>query len=293
MAPAGADQRAFGWTRPPWFDRLGAEHAAFRERAGLIDLSSFGKIEVMGPARSPCSSASATTGSTDRWVVVYTQFLNRRGGIVADVTVTRLGEDRFRVTTGSATVDADLGWIRMHVRPEDGRVELREVSDELAVIGLWGPLAREVLGAVTDGDVSNEAFPFLTSRELHVGRAPVVAQRISWVGELGWELWIEPGWAVTVWDRLFEAGRPFGVEPCGYRALDGLRLERGYRAYGTDLTAADTPDEAGLAFCVDISKAFVGRDAILSARQTEPSPTRLRTLLIVGERYLPIFGAKP
>ena len=124
---------------------------------------------------------------------MYTQFLNRRGGIVADVTVTRLGEDHFRVTTGSATVDADLGWIRMHVRPEDGRVELREVSDELAVIGLWGPLAREVLGAVTDGDVSNEAFPFLTSRELRVGGAPVVAQRMSWVGELGWELWIRTG----------------------------------------------------------------------------------------------------
>jgi glycine cleavage system aminomethyltransferase T/glycine/D-amino acid oxidase-like deaminating enzyme len=290
---AGADQRAFGWTQPPWFGRLGVEHAAFRERAGLIDLTSFGKIEVDGPGALPLLERVCDNG-IDRPVgsIVYTQFLNRRGGIVADVTVTRLGEDRFRVTTGSATVDADLGWIRMHVRPEDGRVELREVSDELAVIGLWGPLAREVLGAVTDGDVSNEAFPYLTSRELRVGGAPVVAQRVSWVGELGWELWTEPGWAVAVWDRLSEAGRPLGVEPCGYRALEGLRLERGYRAYGTDLTAADTPDEAGLAFCVDVSKEFVGRDAILAARQTEPPPTRLRTMMVGAERYLPIYGGE-
>jgi 4-methylaminobutanoate oxidase (formaldehyde-forming) len=223
--------------------------------------------------------------------VVYTQFLNRRGGIVADVTVTRLGEARFRVTTGSATGDADLGWIRLHVRPEDGRVELREASDELAVIGLWGPLARHMLGAIADDDVSNEAFPYLTAREMHVGRAPVVAQRVSWVGELGWELWTEPGWAVTVWDRLFEEGRPYGVEPCGYRTLDGLRLERGYRAFGTDLTAADTPDTAGLSFCVDTSKAFVGREAILSDREAEPS-TRLRTLLVGGEGYVPIYGGE-
>jgi 4-methylaminobutanoate oxidase (formaldehyde-forming) len=289
---AGADQRAFGWAQPPWFERLGQEHAAFRERAGLIDLSSFGKIEVSGHGALRLLER-VCDNRIDRPVgsVVYTQFLNRRGGIVADVTVTRLGEARFRVTTGSATVDADLGWIRLHVRPEDGGVELREASDELAVIGLWGPLARDMLGAVADDDVSNEAFPYLTAREMHVGDAPVVAQRVSWVGELGWELWTEPGWAVTVWDRLFGEGRPYGVEPCGYRSLDGLRLERGYRAIGTDLTAADTPDAAGLSFCVDTSKAFVGGEAILSGREAEPS-TRLRTLLVGGERYVPVYGGE-
>jgi glycine cleavage system aminomethyltransferase T/glycine/D-amino acid oxidase-like deaminating enzyme len=290
---AGADQAAFGWAaQPPWFERLGAEHIAFRERAGLIDLTSFGKIDVSGRGALALLER-VCDNRIDRPVgsVVYTQFLNRRGGIVADVTVTRLGEARFRVTTGSATVDADLGWIRMHVRDGDPPVELREASEELAVVGLWGPLARDVLVAVTDDDVSNEAFPYLTARELLLAGAPVVAQRVSWVGELGWELWAEPGWAATVWDQLSEAGRRYGVEPCGYRALEGLRLERGYRAFGTDLTGVDTPDEAGLSYCIDTSKAFVGRDAILSGRETEPS-TRLRTLLVGGERYLPIYGGE-
>ena len=162
--------------------------------------------------------------------IIYTQFLNERGGIVGDVTVTRLSDDRFRVTTGSAAVDADLGWLRMHERVEDGPVELRDGSEDLSVLGLWGPLARDVLASVTESDVSNDAFPYLSTLELRVGPAPVFAQRISWVGELGWELWVEPRWAVAAWDRLVDAGRAHGLEPCGYRVLEGLRSERGYRA---------------------------------------------------------------
>jgi glycine cleavage system aminomethyltransferase T/glycine/D-amino acid oxidase-like deaminating enzyme len=289
---AGADQRAFGWARPPWFRRLGEEHAAFRERAGLIDLSSFGQIEVGGPGavalleRVCDNRIDRTVGS-----IVYAQFLNDRGGIVGDVTVTRLGEDRFRVTTGSATVDADIGWLRMHVRDDDDPVELREASEELAVIGLWGPSSREVLQYVTEDDVSNEAFRYMTAREVRVGGAHVLAQRLSWVGELGWELWVEPEWAVSVWDRLIEAGRSTGLEPCGYRVLEGLRLERGYRAFGTDLTESDSPDEVGLSFCVDVSKDFVGRDAVLSARETGPS-AHLRTLLVGNDAYLTIYGGE-
>jgi glycine cleavage system aminomethyltransferase T/glycine/D-amino acid oxidase-like deaminating enzyme len=289
---AGADQRRFGWARPPWFERLRDEHEAFRERVGIIDLSSFGKIEVAGEG-AVALLERACDNRIDRPVgsVVYTQFLDERGGIVGDVTVTRLSEDRFRVTTGSATVDADLGWLRINRRAQDASIELRDASEDLAVLGLWGPLARDVLRAATEDDVSNEAFPYMCARELRVGPAPVLAQRISWVGELGWELWIEPRWAVAAWDRLVDAGRPHGLEPCGYRVLDGLRSERGYRAFGSDLTAGDTPDEAGLSFCVDVSKDFVGREAILAAREVGPK-TRLRTLLVGDEHDLPIYGGE-
>jgi glycine cleavage system aminomethyltransferase T/glycine/D-amino acid oxidase-like deaminating enzyme len=289
---AGADQRAYGWSEPPWLRGLEREHLAFRERAGMIDLSSFGKIELSGPGSLPLLER-VCDNRIDRPVgsIVYTQFLDERAGIVGDVTVTRLAEDRFRVTTGSSTVDGDLGWLVMHIRDKDGPLELRDASEELAVIGLWGPLARDVLQAATDDDVSNQALPYLSAREVRVGAAPALAQRVSWVGELGWELWVEPGWAVGAWDRLFEAGRSAGVEPCGYRVLDGLRLERGYRAFGTDLTASDTPDEAGLSFCVDPSKDFIGRDRLLRARGLE-STRRLRTLLVGTDGYLPIYGGE-
>jgi 4-methylaminobutanoate oxidase (formaldehyde-forming) len=289
---AGADQRGYGWTRPAWFERVGAEHAAIRERAGLLDLSSFGKIEVAGPGSLPLLER-ACDNRVDRppGSVVYGQFLDRRGGIVADVTVVRLGADRFRVVTGSGTVDADLGWLRMLARDEGGQVELREASEDLSVIGLWGPSSREILQVATTDDVSNEAFPYLTARELRIGTAPAFAQRVSYAGELGWELWVEPAWAVQVWDRLRTAGVAFGLEPCGYRCLDGLRLERGYRYSGTDLTPGDTPDEAGLSFCVDPTKDFVGRGALLATRESGPPTRRVRTLL-VGEGYVTAYGGE-
>jgi 4-methylaminobutanoate oxidase (formaldehyde-forming) len=289
---AGADQRGYGWNRPPWFGRVGEEHVAFRERAGIIDLTSFGKIEVAGPG-ALVALERACDNRIDRSIgsVVYTQFLNARGGIVADVTVTRLAADRFRVVTGAAAVDADLGWLRMHLRDDDGDVTVRDMSDELAVIGLWGPAARDVLSSATDDDVSNEAFPYLTGRDMTVGGGPVFAQRVSYIGELGWEVYVEPEWAIQVWDRLVEAGRAVGVEPCGYRVLDGLRLERGYRYFGADLTANDTPDEAGLSFCVDLSKEFLGRQAIVAAREASPT-RRLRTLLVGHEDYVTVYGGE-
>jgi 4-methylaminobutanoate oxidase (formaldehyde-forming) len=219
---------------------------------------------------------------------VYTQFCNRRGGIVADVTVTRLAEDRFRVVTGSAYVDADLGWLRANVQDED--VLLREASEELAVVGLWGPMAREVLGAVSEADLSNAAFPYMTARTIRVGPVEVLAQRVAYVGELGWELYVTPEHAVQVWDRLVAAGAPYGIQPGGYRVLDGLRIEKGYRYFGVDLTPGETPYEAGLGFCVALEKGgFLGREALLAAREPQ---RRLRTLVVGDERYLPIYGGE-
>src|SRR6476620_99292 len=261
---SGADQREFGWTRPPWFRLVADEHQAIRERVGLIDMTSFGKIEVQGPGALPllervaCNRIDRDPGS-----VIYTQFLNGGGGIVADVTVTRLGEDRFRVVTGAGVVDSDLGWLRANVDPEDGPVALRDASTDLAVIGMWGPAAREVLQGATEDDVSGEAFPFRTACGLKVAGADVTAQRITYVGELGYEIYVGPESAVQVLDGLVRAGAGHGIAPAGYRALDSLRIEKGYRYMGTDLTASDTPYAAGLAFCVALDKGpFNGRDAL-------------------------------
>ena len=290
---AGADQRTFGWTRPPWLDRVGEEHRAVRERAGIFDLSSFGKIDVTGPdAAGLLERAAANQVGAETNRVVYTQFLDERGGIVADVTVTRLGEDRFRVTTGAAAIDADLGWLR-RIALEEGieRVELRDASEDLAVIAVWGPTAPDVLAA--SGGVDLEDLPPMTARPVAVGGLPVWAQVVSFAGELGWEFLIEPDRAVQVWDRLMSAGRDAGLEPCGYRCLDGLRIEKGLRYFGSDLTADDTPFEAGLErFVVVEGRHFIGRDALLRRRDAGIE-RRLRTLLVGdGPDYVRLYSGE-
>jgi glycine cleavage system T protein len=261
---AGADQRQWGWTRPAFFERVGAEHRAVRERAGLFDFTSFGKLDVRGSGARALLQRLADN-DVDRPVgsVVYTQFLNDRGGIESDLTITRWAEDRFRVTTGSNFVASDLGWIRMHL-PRDGSVEVRDVTDEFACVGLWGPEARRILQSVTTSDVSNAAFPYMTARRIDVAGVGVAAQRVTYVGELGWELYVDTAHAVRVWDAVRSAGREFDIRPVGYKAVDSLRLEKGYRYWTTDLTPAENPYEAGLGFCVRLQKGdFIGREALL------------------------------
>ena len=261
---AGTDQRRWGWGRPAFFERVGEEHRAVRERAGLFDFTSFGKLDVSGPGALALLQRLAGN-DVDRPVgsVIYTQFLNPRGGIESDLTVTRWGDNRFRVTTGSNFVASDFGWIRMHL-PGDGTVDLRDVTDQFACIGLWGPQARRVLEAVTSSDVSTRAFPYMSAREIDIAGARVWAQRVTYVGELGWECYVGNDHAVGVWDALLGAGRPFGIRPAGYKAVDSLRLEKGYRYWSTDLTPAENPYEAGLGFCVRLGKGeFIGREALL------------------------------
>ncbi|MHB8589143.1 MAG: FAD-dependent oxidoreductase [Candidatus Dormibacteraceae bacterium] len=290
---AGADQRRFGWTRPPYFDVLAEEHRAFRERVGVIDMTSFGKIDMRGPgAVSLLERVAGNRIDRPTGTVVYSQLLEKDGGIAADVTVTRLAEEHFRVVTGAGYVNSDLGWLRLQREAGDAPVELRETTDELSVIGMWGPHARDVLERVTDADVSEAGFPFMQARPIRIGGASALAQRVTYVGELGWELYLDPGWAVQVWDRLMSAGRTFEIRAGGYRALDSLRMEMGYRYYGTDLTLLDNPFEAGLGFCVQLDKGeFNGRQSLLAAREAGIR-RRLRTLAIGGDEYLAIYGGE-
>jgi glycine/D-amino acid oxidase-like deaminating enzyme/glycine cleavage system aminomethyltransferase T len=265
---AGEDQRTVGWARPPWYDRVAVEHRAIRERLGMIDMTSFGKLETsdLDVLERVCDNrVERPVGS-----VVYTQLVDERGCIVGDVTVTRLAADRFRIVTGAGAVDSDRGFLELN------GAAVADVTDDYAVIGIWGPEARVALAAVTEHDVSNGALPFRTAKELDVG----LAQRISYVGELGYELYVPRERAVSVWDALAEAASP---EPVGYQALDSLRIEKGYRSFGTDMTASDTPFEAGVGFCVAPGK--------LPDVEREPA-LRLRTLLVGGSEYLTVYGGE-
>ncbi|HEV3405905.1 MAG TPA: FAD-dependent oxidoreductase, partial [Candidatus Dormibacteraeota bacterium] len=279
---AGPDQRAFGFTRPPYFERLAEEHRAFRERAGIIDMSSFGKVEIKGSGALSLLERVAG-GHIDRPVgsVIYTQLLEDGGGIAADVTITRLAPDHFRLVTGAGYVNSDMGWLRTKAYRE--AVVIRESSDELSVIGMWGPHARMVLQRLSDDDVSDAGFPFMQARHIRIAGFPAFAQRVTYVGELGWEFYVDPSLAGQVWDRLMDAGRDFGITPGGYRVLDSLRMEKGYRYYGTDMGLLDTPFEAGLGFAVDREK-WPG----ISREVTR----RLRTLAVGDEEYVPIYGGE-
>lgn len=289
---AGADQKKWGWNKPPYFDRVGEEHKATRERATLFDLTSFGKIEVTGAdalallQRVTDSNIDKPAGST-----TYTQFLNIRGGVEADVTVSRLSDDVFWVITGSGFIGNDLAWLQMHTL--DGEdVTLRDITLDYACLALWGPRARSVLSKVTPDPVSNEAFPYLAGRSITINGARLWAQRVSYVGELGWELYIPNNRASMVWDLLMRAGKEFNMEVGGYKALDSLRLEKGYRYYTTDVTQLETPFEGGLGFCVHFDKGdFIGREALLEKKQ-KGFTTKLCTLVLDGEDFTQIYGGE-
>jgi glycine cleavage system aminomethyltransferase T/glycine/D-amino acid oxidase-like deaminating enzyme len=291
-----------GWRKPDWFERVGEEHRAVRERAGLIDLSSFGKIDVTGPAALDLlQRVSANEMDRPIGAATYTQWLDDRGGIVADVTVTRLGAEQFRVVTGAGYLAADLGWLRAHatapaieVGIQEIEAEIEDVSDRWSVVGLWGPAAREILAGVTASSVEDAALPARQAREIRIGAAPLLATRLSYAGELGWELTVAPEWAVAVWDAIARAGEPHGLEPIGYRALESLRLEKAYRYFGAELTPRESPFEAGLGAFVRLGKRdFSGRQALLARGAPEALPaTRLRTLVIGSDDWLPIYGGE-
>lgn len=289
----GEDQRKWGWAKPPFFERVGKEHQAARERAILFDFSSFGKVEVKGPGALPLlqrlsdSNMDRPAGSA-----IYTQFLNTRGGVIADVTITRLEEERFVVVTGSGFIGNDLAWIQMNVRQEDPPVTIRDVTMEWACLPLWGPDARKVLQKITQDDVSNDAFPYLAARFIDINGVKVWAQRVSYIGEMGWELYVPWERATMVWDLVLAAGKEFGIEVGGYKVADSLRLEKGYRYFTADVTPLENPYEAGLGFCVDLEKGdFIGREALEKARETGLR-RKLCTLTLERGDYTQIYGGE-
>ncbi|MCM2400563.1 FAD-dependent oxidoreductase [Rhizobium sp. S153] len=277
FAPAGTEGRdVYSMGRQNWFDAVGAEHAHVREAVGIFDQSSFAKYEVTGPdALKVLDHICANDVTKPVGRLTYTQLLNTRGGIEADLTVARFGEDRFYIVTGTGFRTHDFGWIADHV-PAGARVEMVDVTEDWGTLSLMGPRARDVLAAVTDADVSNAAFPFGHAREITIAGSVVRALRITYVGELGWELHVPIGAIGEVFDALMAAGQPFGVKPVGYRALESLRLEKGYRAWGSDITPNDTPLEAGLGFAVKLKRNadFLGRSA-LQAVAGQPLKKRL------------------
>ncbi len=290
----GEDQRQWGWAKPPFFERLRQEHLATRERVCLYDLTSFGKIEVKGKGALPLLQR-LTDSNIDKPVgsATYTQFLNTRGGIESDLTVTRLGEEHFWVITGSAFIANDLARIQMHVDENDGEVSIRDITQEYACLALWGPHARNVLQKITSSDVSNAAHPYLTTKPIDINGARVLAQRVSYAGELGWELYIPNHRATMVWDLLVEAGKEFGMELGGYKVLDPLRLEKGYKYFTADITPSETPYEAGLGFCVHLDKGdFIGREALLK-QKAEGIRRKLCTLVLTGtDEFTQIYGGE-
>jgi 4-methylaminobutanoate oxidase (formaldehyde-forming) len=272
FAPAGTPAiETPSFTRGPAFDAIGAEHRAIRERVALIDMSSFSKFEVRGPGALALLQKLAVS-NLDKPVgsIVYTQLCNERGGIEADVTFTRLAEDRFYFVTGSALGVRDRSTIE-RAMPADGSVEVIEHTSAKAVINLCGPRSRDVLAKLTDAPLDNASFPYMSARELDVAFAPVLALRITYLGELGYELHVPVEYALHLYEKLWAAGAGFGIANAGYRAINSLRLEKQYLVWGSDITPDYNPYEAGLGFCVAASKGeFLARAALAEVKAKGP-----------------------
>ncbi len=283
---------ARGWLGRHWSSAIEAEHAAARERAALFDETSFSKLEVSGPD-ALATLQRLTDNQMDRppGSVTYTQMLNAQGGIECDLTVTRLDPQRFLLVTGSAFGPHDRAWLEAHADTGSG-MAVEDVTDRYACLGLWGPRARDILRRATRDEVSDTAFPYMTARRLSVAGVEVLALRVTYVGELGWEFYAPTAGGKALWDALWSAGEPLGLRAAGYRAIDSLRLEKGYRYWSADLTPEDTPWEAGLGFCVKLDKGeFMGRGALLA--QKARGVTRRLVCLTLADPHAIAFGGEP
>lgn len=282
----------YGWAGKHWSSAVRAEHLATRENAGLFDESSFAKILVKGEKAASflnfvCSNDVVKgVGRT-----VYTQALNSRGGIESDYTVTQVAEDKFMIVTGTAFLVHDMGWLAKIRREHHFDVSISDITSTLACFGLWGPKAREILQSITTYDLEHKNFPFMHSREISINGTSLRATRITYVGELGWELYVPTEAAAGVWNSLIEAGQKFGMKVCGYRAIESLRIEKGYRAWGVEISTETNPIEAGLEFAVAFKKeSFIGKEALLKCK--ENTHRKLVAILFDDIRQVPL-GNEP
>ena len=257
----------YAWGRQNWFENSAAEHRTVRENVGMYDMTSFGKIRVEGP--DACAFLNHVCGAqmdVAPGKIAYTQFLNQSGGIEADVTVTRLTETAYIVVTPAATRPADQAWLARHIG--EHRVTLTDVTAAEAVLAVMGPNSRKLLNLVSPADFSNETNPFGTAQEIEIGLGLARAHRVSYVGELGWELYISSDQAAHVFETIMEAGADFDLKLCGMHMMDSARIEKAFRHFGHDITCEDHVIEAGLGFAVKTEKPdFIGRDAVLAKRE--------------------------
>jgi len=263
----------YGWGRQNWFAHSAAEHRAVRTGVGMLDMSAFGKLRVDGPdAEAVLQRISANDVAVEPGRIVYTQWLNARGGIEADLTVTRLSETSFLVVTSAATTVRDLAWLERHI-PDGARCTALDVTSGEACLAVMGPKARDLLQPLTTADLADTAFAFGTARTIEVGMALVRAHRITYVGELGWELFMPTEFARGVFEAIMGAGRAHGLRLAGLHAMDSLRIEKAYRHFGHDIGDEDHVLEAGLGFAVKVDKpsgsfgSFIGREAVLARRK--------------------------
>jgi 4-methylaminobutanoate oxidase (formaldehyde-forming) len=291
-AAAGDESlRPRGWAGMHWSPAIGAEHRATRESAGLFDESSFAKLEIAGPGAADFLEALCDNRvARDVGAITYTQMLNGRGGIECDFTVTRVEQQLFSIVTGTAFGNHDLSWIRRHA-PADGSVRCSDVTARWACFALWGPRARQILAPLTDDPLD---FAYMRMRELAVGDVPVRALRVTFVGELGWELYCPTEYGAGLWRTLWQAGREHQLVAGGYRAIDSLRLEKGYRVWASDITPEENPYEAGLGFCVKDGATFNGSAALGVGSDAGPAkPQRRLRCLVLGDPRSVALGNEP
>jgi 4-methylaminobutanoate oxidase (formaldehyde-forming) len=288
-APAGVEPRyRYSYGRQNWFEYSAAEHRAVRETVGLFDQSSFAKFRLEGAdAAATLNRVCANEVDVPPGRIVYTQWLNENGGIEADLTVTRLTRDCFLVVTAAETEVREFDWLKRHIDAGSHCV-LTNVSSGMGVISLMGPRSRDLLQSLTPADMSHQAFPFGSSREIELAYAIVRASRITYVGELGWELYVPTEFMCGVYDEIAAAGEAFGLVHAGYHALNSLRMEKGYRHWGHDITDEDNPLEAGLGFAVALDKAggFIGRDTLLRQKEAGLSRRMVQFRLLEPEPLL-------
>lgn len=291
-AAAGDESlRPRGWAGEHWSPAIGAEHLACRETAAIFDETSFSKMEISGDGAAEAVEAlcdNAVAGDIGR--ITYTQMLNSRGGIECDFTVSRLAEDRFWIVTGTAFGNHDRSWISSHL-PEG--VTVSDETSKWACFGVWGPKAREILQPLTPTSLDNEDFPYMSLQEMTLGNVPVRAMRVTYVGELGWEIYCPTEFGAGLWREIWEAGREHGLVAAGYRAIDSMRLEKGYLVWGADITPDETPYEAGLGFCVKLDKpgGFIGDKAL--AETTDAGPRKLLRCITLEDPRSVCLGNEP
>jgi 4-methylaminobutanoate oxidase (formaldehyde-forming) len=291
---AAAPQSRLDFSRPAAHEIVGREHAAVRDAVGMLDMSLMAKFLVQGPAAAAVLSRLSANDVTARpGRLVYTQWLNEAGGIVADVTVTWLEPEKFLVIASDLIHRRIEPLIRRATRAGEF-LTVTDITSGTTLLSVQGPASRELIGRLTDADLSNEAFPYLSARQIHAGYAPVLAIRVTYVGELGWELHVPAEYAMGVYDDLVDAGRDLGFRLVGLSAMSSLRLEKGYRDMGVDIDNTDNPLQAGLGFAVAWDKpgGFTGRDALLLAREQGPPRHRVVSLL-AEDPAADLFGNEP